>query len=175
MIHRLIFLAGLLAMSSLALASVDGQEPSGTLAARAQASAEAITDARAFVLEVEQAVEMAGKGEYGRLKRGTMARIERARDTIRTLLDGHAHALELTPAERIELFNAQELITSSLNHDDKRRMVCKREPTIGSRVATTECLTVEERERRAAVARNSAQKVMRDVCYPGPGNRCRRD
>jgi hypothetical protein len=170
----LILLVGLLACPLSASASIDERGADAALAERAEAHALRITDADAFVAEVEDAVRMAQDGVYGRLKRGSMPRLERARDLIVELLDGRASAMELTPDDRVALYNAQEEITATLNRNDKGRKVCKREPTIGSRLAKTECLTIAEREARARNARENTDELFRSVCHEGPGNACGR-
>ena len=171
-------LASVLAMFATgALAGIDERprsDPAST-AERAQAGAERIHDAPAFILEVENAVELARDGEYGRLKRGGLLRVERARDVIVRLLEGRSSATELEPDDRIALFNAQEVITAELNNDDKSRKVCKREPVIGTRLPKTECLTVAEREARANTASEGTEELFRSVCHAGPGNACSRD
>lgn len=171
-IARLVFVA-LLAMPLTAFAADEGSEP--TPAERADAAAERIHDAPAFVSEVENAVEMARDGVYGRLARGGMERVERARDLIVDLLEGRDSAMELGPEDRIALFNAQEVIRAELNSDQKSRKVCKREPVIGSRLPKTVCLTVAEREARAQASREGTEELFRSVCHAGPGNACSRD
>jgi hypothetical protein len=172
---RPFLLAALLGLPVPVLAAVDEPRADAALAARAEAQARRITDAEAFLIEVDDALEMAREGVYGRLKRGSMDRLERARDEIVALLSGHANALELGPDQRIALYNAQELISSTLNRDDKGRKVCTREPTLGSRLAKTECLSVAEREARARSARENTDELFRSLCHEGPGNACSRD
>lgn len=157
----------------LARAAIEDRSvPSGSVIERADARAERIHDAPAFLREVEAAVEMARDGDYGRLKRGGLARVERARDVIVGLLDGRASAMELEPDDRIALFNAQEAITAELNNDDKGRKVCKREPVLGSRLPKTECLTVGERERRAEAAQEGTEELFRSVCGSAESDLC---
>ena len=80
--------------------------------------------------------------------------------------------MELQPEERIELYNAQETIVAMVRNDDKGRMVCKKEIRLGSRMPTTECLTVAQREEKARSARAGTNDTMRTVCIPGEGNPC---
>ena len=141
-------------------------EPSATdLATKANRHAESITDAEAFVEEVTETVDLARSGEYGRLKRGDMAKLDFAQEQISELLAGHATAMELRPDDRITVYNAQERITAILRNNDKDRIVCKREAKTGTRLAVTECMTVAEREQRAKVARENVSKKQRDIRY----------
>jgi hypothetical protein len=154
--------------------SAQSETPVETVAERADAQAAEITDADAFIDEIDTAIGLARSGEYGQLGRSQLSRLDRARNQIAKLLDGHASALELRPDDRIALYNAQEYITSTLRNDDKDRMICKREVRTGTRVPKTECLTVAEREARAETARDNTDKHQRDVCYPGVGNPCKK-
>lgn len=171
---RTLFLSCLLVLPLAAQARIAEDTETATLAQRADAEAEKITDAEAFVDEIDDTLALAREGIYGRLKRGSMVQAESARNKIANLLEGHENAMELPPEERIELFNAQELITAMIRNDEKGRMVCLKEVRLGSRFPTTECLTVAEREEKARAARSGANDTMRNVCYPGEGQACAR-
>ena len=124
--------------------------------------------------EIDDTLALARDGTYGRLKRGSMIQAESARDKIAKLLEGHENAMELPPEERIELYNAQETIVAMIRSDDKGRMVCKKEIRLGSRMPTTECLTVAQREEKARGARDGANDTLRNVCVLGEGQPCSR-
>jgi signal transduction histidine kinase len=155
---------------ALTATTVNGQQQ--TIEERADARAERISDAQAFVREIDQSIALAQAGDYGRIKAGDMDRVVAARNTIATLLEGRTRATELPPEQRIELYNAQELITSIIRNDEKNRKVCKRVQVAGSRVTKNECLTVAEREARARAAKDTAARLQRLDCVPGPGNPC---
>ncbi|MCB1588679.1 MAG: hypothetical protein KDI56_07235 [Xanthomonadales bacterium] len=140
----------------------------------ANQKAESISNADAFVSEIDQSLQLAREGVYGDIKAADMERLQQSRDKIATLLDGHATATELHPDQRIELYNAQELIISIIRNDDKNRKVCERVKQAGSRVTKRECLTVAEREQRARAARDAAARMQRVDCVPGVGNPCGR-
>jgi hypothetical protein len=169
---RILVAASLLALPVLGFAAIEERGTADSLAERAQANAERIADTDAFLDEIDDAVAMARAGEYGRLKKGTVVRIEMARDKINDLLEGHDSALDLEPEDRIELYNAQETITAAIRNDDKNRTVCKRELTTGSRLPTTECMTVAEREARRKNAQENTDKFIRNLCNVGEGNDC---
>jgi hypothetical protein len=156
------------ATGNMALASADPQ----TLAERADAQAEKITDADAFVAEIDQALVMAQKGAYGTLSKKATFNLHASRDVIANLLKGHANALELKPDDRIAVYNAQEEITAILRNKDKYRMVCRKEQEIGTRVQTTMCMTVGEREARAKAAAESTTGLQRETCVPGETSSC---
>ena len=168
-----VFAAAMLLVFPLAsLAAIEEREKGPSLTERAQTNAERIGDAGAFLDEIDDAVDAARAGDYGRLKKGTIVRIEMARDRIGELLEGHASALELEPEERIELYNAQEMITAAIRADDKNREVCKREMVTGSRLPKTECMTVAEREARRKLAQQQTEKFIHNLCIVGEGNDC---
>jgi hypothetical protein len=169
---RILVAACLLGSSFVASAAVGERDADASLSERAEENAEQISDAEAFLDEIDDAIEAARAGDYGRLKKGTIVRIEMARNRIGDLLAGHDSALELKPDERIELFNAQETITAAIRSDDKNREVCKREMVTGSRLPKTECMTVAEREARRRNAQENTDKFLRNLCTVGEGNDC---
>jgi hypothetical protein len=160
-------LATLLLVSPVAMT-----KPSETLSDRANAAAERITDAEKFVNEVKESVRMARNGDYGKLKRGAIGELEDASDTIADLLDGHEKATDLRPDERIDLYNAQELIASIIRDDDKNRIVCKRVAAIGTRLAKAECMTIAQREAKAKAAKELVKEFGRTVCNPSETRLC---
>jgi hypothetical protein len=155
-----------------AAASSQAAIDSSDVAERANAQAEKIDDVKDYVTGVNDAVELAKAGEYGKIKRRDLERLEESASQINTLLHGQQSALDLPLDERIELYNAQEAITSILRNDQKNRMVCRRVANTGTRIPTTECLTVAQREARAKGARASADKLPRPTCIPGQGAGC---
>lgn len=165
-----------LALAVLFSASVSAKiavsDDSSDVASRANAKVESIEDVDKYVLEVKDVVELAIQGEYGRVRRGDKERLEASRDLIARLLDGKTSARELPLQSRIELYNAQEVITSIVRSDDKSRVVCRRVANTGTRIPTTECLTIAERERRARGARENADKMPRPTCIPNQGAGC---
>ncbi|MGQ0799857.1 MAG: hypothetical protein ACT4NL_07065 [Pseudomarimonas sp.] len=169
---KLVALALTLAVSAAAQGNVMVQSDAATLAERADERAATITDAEKFVEEIDQSLVLAMAGDYGRMKRGDITRMNKARDVIAELLEGHSNALELKPEERIELYNAQEVLTATIRNDEKDRKVCKLEAVTGSRLGKTECMTVAEREERARRARSGLEDQIRTVCLPGEGKSC---
>lgn len=143
-----------------------------TLGERANAQAERITDVEHYLAEINDSLRLARDGEYGRIKREDMSRLESTRDRIADLLEGHASASELSSEDRIALYQAQELISTTLGTNDKNRVVCKRATQLGSRLPVKECLTVAQREELARAARENTDRAQRIVCYAGEGNDC---
>ena len=144
----------------------------GDIQHKADQGAERVSDAQAFVEEIDRSLEMAREGVYGKIKDADMTRMKDARDTIATLLQGHERATQLPADQRIELYNAQELITSIIRDDDKNRKVCERLKEIGTRITKRECLTVAERERRSRDAKEAAADMLRLDCVVNDVNPC---
>lgn len=151
-----------------AKASNGNQAPSdGTVA-----SAQPVTDAKVYLANIDRTLALAYSGQYGNLKRGTEKKLEGARGRIAALLEGHDTITSLPVADRLAIRNAEDAISSILRNKERQRMVCRRDTKTGSRFATTECMTIANREARAATAARSVEKAQQNVCHPGEGSSC---
>jgi len=130
------------------------------------------TEAQAYLAKIDHTLAMAANGQYGTLKRGSAQKLQVERDRIASVLDIRATVAELSPDEALTIQNAEDGITAILRSKEKDRMVCTREIKTGTRFATSECMTVAQREARAASAAEVTGKVQREVCIPGEGNGC---
>lgn len=73
---------------------------------------------------------------------------------------GDAGMAALTEDQRLRLFNLQEQANVILtNAAEDSRLVCRRERKVGTRLATTECMTVAQRRQ----AQEHAQRQMREA------------
>ena len=154
----------------LAAAPVAAADESDT-AARAEAATAEIGDAKAYLRDMRTAVELAKKGEYGKIKQKERAVLDDSYARLKQLLDGHDSPLELPLAERIEVFNAQERIVAIVERHPKDTMICRKKQSTGTRIPATECLTIAQREARA----RSAREAMDRLAKPNPcvsGNNC---
>ena len=131
-----------------------------------------VSDAQAYLANIDRKLALASDGQYGNLKRGSGKRLEEARDRIAAALDGQKTVADLPLTDRIVIQNAEDEITSILQTKERDRMVCRRDMKTGTRLATTECLTIGEREARAATAAEDTSGIQRNVCYIGEGQRC---
>ena len=174
-----VLLASLLAFASAGFAANVSagsiEEQGSTVAARADAQVEKISSNLAkYIGEIDRAIEMAKEGGYGKLQRGSEARLAEARQTIGDLLKDVSDPRDLPADKRIALFNAHQTIESIINKQDKDRVVCTRERKTGSRMGITECLTVAEREERAKISATMAREQQRSTCAPGETSACGR-
>ena len=74
----------------------------------------------------------------------------------------------LSPEKRVEVFNDQELVNTVLSKArEDSRQICRREKTLGSQMASTQCFTVAERERMKRNSQEYLQSVQgsRDVKF----------
>jgi len=141
--------------------------------AGSQLGAEPVTDAKVFLAKIDETLALAYSGQYGNLKRGSGKKLEDARGRIAARLEGQDTIANLPLADRLEIQNAEDLIASILRNKERDRMVCRRDTTTGTRFATTECMTIANREARAKAAAQSTDKVQRNICYPGEGQDCK--
>jgi hypothetical protein len=140
---------------------------------KADAQVERIaSDTEKYLDELDTAIGLAKKGVYGKLPKGASAKLDESRDLIGKLLDGDRDPRSLEHDQRLALYNAHETIAAIVNNDDKSRVVCKREQHLGSRVATTECLTIGEREELATRSSSETADLQRTTCSPGETSRC---
>jgi len=98
-----------------------------------------------------------GDGEtYAEIKPADRQRVSVALDRIQTHLDAAGSVSALSQADRVEVFNDQELVNNVLTQAAAdSRLVCRRETPVGSHRAVNRCATVAERRRQAEDAQNA--------------------
>jgi hypothetical protein len=159
---------------AIALANIqDSPKDAAAKIEAADAQVERIaSDTSKYLDELDAAIDLAKKGTYGKLAKGAGNKLDESRALIGTLLAGDRDPRSLQDDQRLALFNAHQTIASIINKDDKSRIVCKREQHLGSRLATTECLTVGEREALATHSARETADLQRVTCSPENGNAC---
>jgi hypothetical protein len=145
--------------------------------ARADARVHEILDVSDYLDEVDRAMQMGRMGEYGKIKKSDLARAADAQNEIHALLDGRTDAASLDTEQRVQLLNAQELITAVLRSDEKSRKVCRLVAATGTRVGKAECMTVAQREKRNEQGSRDMREMQRLNCRPDqpltyPGFKC---
>jgi hypothetical protein len=156
-------------MPSCAVFAADG--PSGGTAA-AKADAIEHPDSAALREEVSLAVAMGLRGEYGALSTSEKRRVRLAHERLLRAL-GEAGDIGALPREsRLAIYNAQQAIESILNSNDPARRVCTHHAVTGTRLKTTECLSIAERRARNRASVGIADDLLRVLCDPGSGTRC---
>lgn len=122
-----------------------------------------IDDVRAYLDRVRNVIALARAGEYGRIKSSDLNRAVAAKEKIEMLLSNRSDTNGLSDEQQLELVNAQETIKSVVQADDKNRVVCTRSVGLGSRLPARECMTVGQREARAASAREATNDLQRPL------------
>jgi hypothetical protein len=118
------------------------------IAAEAEAEAEKILDVPVYLAARERQLQEAEAGGYGKIPRPDMDRLRTAHATTARLLAGHQTATELGLRQKIELFNAQEAMTTILEHQSQTALICERVKPTGSHMRVNRCHTRAEREAR---------------------------
>jgi hypothetical protein len=121
-----------------------------------------IRDIPAYLDKLNHTVQMAKSGDYGKIKKKDMERVEIAQSRIQSILQGRTDDSGLTDEDRLELLNQQETISAVIRDNDDSRIVCTRAPGTGSRLTEKECLTVGQRKARAEHAREATDEIRRN-------------
>lgn len=91
--------------------------------------------------------DLADGETYAEISAADRAAVIEALDTIEDTLRGRP-ASELNGSPLTEVMNAQALINNKLTQaGEDSRVVCKREASVGTRLARSQCLTVAQRRR----------------------------
>ena len=151
----------------LCIAGAAGAEDAD-VAARAQAATADIHDARGYLRDMRTSVELAKRGEYGKLSSKDKKQLDISYARLKTLLDGHDSPLELPLEDRIDLYNAQEAIVAIVKRHPRDTMVCRRKQSTGTRIPQTECLTIAQREARSRGAKEAMDRLPRPSCNGQP-------
>jgi hypothetical protein len=160
------------AMASISPASIlAAAGPAGRSAAE-KADAIEHPDPAELRDEIALAVAMGLRGEYGSLSTSEKRRVRLARERLLRAL-GDTNDIGALPREsRLEIYNAQQAIESILNSNDPARMVCTHHAVTGTRLKTTECLSIAERRARIRASVGIADDLLRVLCDPSSGTRC---
>lgn len=97
----------------------------------------------------------AGRGRYEDMDPATMQELRGHQDLVLGLLEGQERSTDLPEDSQMELFNSLEAISGILNKAEDERMICRRERTVGSRMATRVCRTVAQRRAEQQDARDA--------------------
>ena len=137
-------------------------------AARAEAATAEIRSAKDYLRDMRTAVDLAKKGDYGKIKQKERERLDASYARLKQLLDDVESPLELPLDQRIEVFNAQEVIVSIVERHPKDTMICRRKQSTGTRIPATECLTIAQREARARASREATERLAKpNPCVTG--------
>ncbi|PJJ97533.1 hypothetical protein CO641_11280 [Lysobacteraceae bacterium NML91-0213] len=133
--------------------------------ANPQAPVLANTDAAAIVSqqnEIRSEVEQRS-GRYRDMAGADRERLLQIQDRVIRQLEGRERTTELSPADRVTLFNDLEQISALVNKAEDDRMVCERTRPIGSNRPVNVCKTVAQRRVEREQALESRRRDSRPV------------
>jgi hypothetical protein len=133
-------------------------------AARAEAATAEIRNAQDYLRDLRESVELARRGEYGKLAAADRKKLDASYERIKDLLGDHESPLELPLEDRIAMFNAQEAIVAIVERHPRDTMICRRKKSTGTRIPQTECLTIAQREARSRGAQEAMDRLPRPMC-----------
>jgi hypothetical protein len=102
--------------------------------------------------------EMDGGGRYEYLKPAERTQVDQGLDQMTALFDKYGDVSAMTEQAKIELFNAQEKVNSTLTLRDRDRVICKKEAPVGSHIPIVQCHTYGQAED----AKRGTEKQMTD-------------
>jgi len=98
-------------------------------------------------------------GRYEFLRPDEKSRVEHGLTAIRGLLEQRVAKGTLSEREGVSLVNVEGEVNAILKHCDRNRLICERNPQMGSHIPVTTCRTFGEVERKRA----ASQKELRDL------------
>jgi len=136
---------------SLALAATAYAKPAGPLV-----QMDANGSVAEQIAQVQAAIEGDDYSEIGSKDKGL---VKEALGRIATRMGNHQSVEELSPPDRLEVFNDQQVVNTILTRARAdSRMVCNRERMIGSNRHQNVCLTVAQRR----AAQEDGRKALTD-------------
>lgn len=137
-------------------------------AAIANDKGESVVDlAIPFAAQAQQIRADLGGETYGEITQDDKRKVNDALQRLDAALAGGVDINSLNEAEKVRVFNDQELINTVLmKARADSRVVCKREKTVGSHRAVSQCLTVAERRRLREESFELLQANQRDLSKP---------
>lgn len=103
-------------------------------------------------------VELAERGDYGRLSKTQINMLIESRNRIVLLAADHEAFADMDQREQKVFVAARERLNRLTQANNKDRMICKKVVKTGTRLVESECLTVAQRERRAEGARERTSR-----------------
>ena len=118
-------------------------------------------DATDFAQQRAKIESALGDGKtYAEIAPADREKVQAALGRIQAELDKVGDATRLSEADRVKVFNDQEVVNTILTQAaDDSRVSCRRETQVGSHRAVTHCTTVAERRRRAEATQQDLQQM----------------
>lgn len=111
---------------------------------------------RARILE-----DLAAGKKYSEISSREQRDVRDALDRIARQIDSLDSINALSEEQRLRVFNDQELINTILTRaSDDSRVVCQREKSVSTRIASAQCLTVAQRRKLREEAQDQMRKSL---------------
>jgi hypothetical protein len=85
--------------------------------------------------------EMLPGGRYDLIDKKERNTVDSHLADMESMFDKHDTVDQMTPSEKIQLFNDQEVVNTTLTHRDNDRMICESVAPVGSHIPRTTCVT----------------------------------
>jgi hypothetical protein len=116
--------------------------------------------------------EMKAGGRYEFVKPDERQTIETKLDEMQTLFKSSGSVEQMHQDEKVQLFNAQELVNAILTKRDSDRVICVNRAPVGSHIPKTTCHTYgQEEEARRETTKEIKEWDIRG-CTGGPSGQC---
>ena len=103
--------------------------------------------------------QMQPGGRYSNVSPEERQQLDRNLAQMQAMLDEYGAVSAMDQAHRVELFNAQEVVNTTLTHRDNERLVCERQAPTGSNIPRSTC----RRYGDIVQTRHNTQQVMDDM------------
>jgi len=97
--------------------------------------------------------DMSPGGRYEFMRPDEKSNTENDLDAIMKMLQGAGSVAAMKHEQQVQLFNVQENLNGLLTHNDRNRLVCQKNASVGTHIQTTTCKTVGDIERERASSR----------------------
>ena len=97
--------------------------------------------------------------KFAHLDNESKRRLFGSQDVLFTVLRDKSSIDELSDDERLEVFNAQNVIAAVLSDAEEDRPLCKNAPRLGSHMRNLDCWSKRERELQRGVVQNELRRT----------------
>ncbi len=105
--------------------------------------------------------DLAAGEKYSEISQMEQRDVRNALDRIARQIDAVGSVAALSEDQRLKVYNDQELVNAILTRaGEDSRVVCKREKSVGTRLASTQCLTVAQRRKLRDEAHDHMRKSL---------------
>ena len=132
-------------------------------ALQAAPKADLFPDGKPLAEQIQQIDTDLNDGKtYSEIKADARTRVREALGRMRSTLERYPGQATLPAQAATEVFNDQQLVNTVLTRArEDSRLICRREKATGSNFATTQCMTVAQRERIKADAQRNMDQHQR--------------